>query len=323
MARNAPTVRVTYRGPVSELQGTQWEIPAAIVKDANPASYIESMWRENRAKAVATAEQHKRDQEVLQARIDAQRVADGKALEIASEAAAEASALRAELAEVRALLSEPDIARQVEISNGTTLAMGRTFDLQVTVAALSERVEILAAQTQEMADACAVQADANTALLKSQQELVAGSFGTFAEALQVFQEQLTAQEQTIINLTSKIADNWETVSAAANINQTAIAQARQAATDLVTDQLDQFRVFLSVALQALGVSESDFSAALTRMDQGLQQGAFTISQSYIANVVRLAKRFEDARADAERRTNESASMMNRVAPPAAKRITKR
>lgn len=315
MARNqkaeAPqTQRVRYSaaGPIEELRGTAWEVPVTV---ANKAAWIESQYREQRARAAAAAEQELRQQQVLSDRISQQRSGEVQALQMAEANAAEAASLRAQVMELQQQLAMPDASRFAEIANGTTQAMARTFDLQQQVTALSAAVEDLALRTQEMAEGCAVQADANTALLKGQQELLNGSFGSYAAALQRGEDRLNDQQVQISELATKVADNWEAVDRAARINETATAQARQAAVELVTDQLDQFRVFLSVALQALGVTESDFSSALNRMDQGLQPGAFLISQNYIRQVVAIAQDYQAAKDDAERRTNIAASLAPR------------
>ena len=296
------TVRVVYPrdGAVEELRGRAFAVPSTVTAKAG---WIESQWREEQARKAAAAEAEQRNATVLSDRIEQQRVADSQALQMAEANAAEAASLRAQVVELQQQLAMPDASRFAEIANGTTAAMGRTFDLQQQVAALSEQTEALALRTQEMADACAAQADSNQAVLRNAQELMNGSFGSYGSALQRFQGELTEQEVRISELASKTADNWEVVEKAGRISESAKEIARQEANELITRQLTEFRVFLSVALNAIGVNQRDIDDALNRMDEGLQRGMFVLDQGYIAQAVRIAQKFQAAKDDAEYRTD--------------------
>lgn len=304
-------VRYPIDGPIEALRGTTWDVPRTVTAKR---SWIESQHREAVAREAAATEQALREQAVLADRIEQQRSADSEALRMAESNAAEAASLRAQVIELQQQLAMPDASRFAEIANGTTVAMGRTFDLQQQVAALSEQVEALSLRTQQMADACAVQADANEAVLRNHQELSNGSFVTYAEALQRFQGELNDQEVRLGDLATKTANNWEVVEKAGRINEAAKEIARQEANELLTRQLAEFRVFLSVALNAIGVNERDITEALNRMDQQVQPGMFILEQGFIAQAVRIAQKFQEAKADAEYRTNkasaESAGRLN-------------
>ena len=64
---------VTYRGPVKELQGTEWAVPEAVIRSGQGAKWIESQHRQSQAEEAARAEAEQRQRELLAARLEQQR----------------------------------------------------------------------------------------------------------------------------------------------------------------------------------------------------------------------------------------------------------
>ena len=60
---------VTYRGPVEELQGTDWDVPETVIRSGQGAKWIESQHRQAQAEKAARAEAETRQQELLAARL--------------------------------------------------------------------------------------------------------------------------------------------------------------------------------------------------------------------------------------------------------------
>lgn len=89
-----PTVTCSYLGDNPELQGSQWQVPRTLlypVKGTKPTmtatAWIESKAREIAEKQAAVEEQEQRDQAVLEARMNEQRVAEQEAARLEKEAA--------------------------------------------------------------------------------------------------------------------------------------------------------------------------------------------------------------------------------------------
>ena len=64
---------VTYRGPVKELQGTDWDVPETVIRSGQGAKWIESQHRQAVAEEAAKAEADQRQRELLAARLEQQR----------------------------------------------------------------------------------------------------------------------------------------------------------------------------------------------------------------------------------------------------------
>ena len=69
------TSTVTYKGSVPELVNTSWTLPQSVIASGQAASYIESLHRQQLAEEAAKQEADQRQQELLAARIEAQRLA--------------------------------------------------------------------------------------------------------------------------------------------------------------------------------------------------------------------------------------------------------
>ena len=67
--------QITYRGPVETLQGTSWQVPDSVLQAGQGAAWVESQHRQQLAEEAAAAEAAQRQQELLAARIEAQRLA--------------------------------------------------------------------------------------------------------------------------------------------------------------------------------------------------------------------------------------------------------
>ena len=67
--------QITYRGPVETLQGTSWQVPDSVLQAGQGAAWVESQHRQQLAEEAAKQEADQRQQELLAARIEAQRLA--------------------------------------------------------------------------------------------------------------------------------------------------------------------------------------------------------------------------------------------------------
>jgi hypothetical protein len=94
---------VTYRGPVEELQGTEWSVPDAVLKAGQAAKWIESQHRQAVAEEAARAEADQRQRELLAARLEQQRQAAAAEQEALAQEQGQAAAdgqFRVELTEL-------------------------------------------------------------------------------------------------------------------------------------------------------------------------------------------------------------------------------
>ena len=171
-----------------------------------------------------------------------------------------------QLAEMSALLAEPDAATLVEISNSTTENMSRTLDaaektrdlidqaegLQATVAGLAVEVETLQQQV--------------IALLNNQQMMLNGSFESYRQELERLRDDTNAATVEVGALNTAAQDNREVIEQAANIRQEAVNIAEREARRAMSEWRDEFLDLMALSVRALGLTETDLIRTANTME---------------------------------------------------------
>ena len=146
---------VTYRGPVKELQGTDWDVPETVIRSGQGAKWIESQHRQAVAEEAAKAEAETRQQELLAARLEAQR-RQVEAERVEVERVQTRSELEAGLKEELSELSQSVMAAGAAIVGKGELIEGQTREWEgrhEAMVANSEQVVAAAAAQVEFANA--------------------------------------------------------------------------------------------------------------------------------------------------------------------------
>lgn len=287
----------------AEIGGQKFNVPDTI---RDKAGWIESRYREQASREAAEAEKEARDAAVLRDRQEQVRAAAADQ-QRRDALTAELEVVRAELADVRQQVANPDERRLLEVNQNTTVCMGRVLDAADKVAGLVDRVEELEAKAQELAALAEADRQASLDLIKNQIDLVNGLQKTNGDLINQYASRYTEAAQEAINLSEQIGQNWETVSNAAKINETAIAQATAASRELITGQLEEFRVFLSLALMAIGVTDRDIEEQVSKLETNFQRGMFILDQGFLSQSVKIARQYQDAWSKADADTNKAAA----------------
>lgn len=321
----AATMRAIYPrdGAIEALRGQSFDVPMSV---SDKRGWIESRYREQAAREAAEAEKESRDAAVLRDRQEQVRAAAADQ-QRRDALTAELEVVRAELADVRQQVANPDERRLLEVNQNTTACMGRVLDAADKVAGLVDRVEELEAKARELAALADADRQVSLDLIKNQIELLNGIQRSNGELINQYAARYQEAAQEAIDLSEQINANWEVVQNATRINETAIAQATAASKKLLMEQHEEFLASLNVALGAMGVTQEDLDRELVRLDtMGADFKSPLVSPEYLAQMVQVTRKHRDARADAERRTNEASARSAGVSAaqafvpgPAAKR----
>ena len=297
--------RVMYsrEGPIEELRGQKFDVPVTV---SNPGSWIESQHRELKARELAEAERAKREADVLRDRQAAVIAAERQEQE-RNAVTAEIEAVKAELRGLRGELSTPDAERLVQMNAQTVVAMGRTLDATERVDGLLERLETAEARI-ELLNAEAVEArEVSLQLVRNYQQLLNGVQESNGKLINEYSARYVEAAQEAIQLSERIGANWETVQNAAQINETAIAQATAASKEMLLAQHEEFLAAMNIALGAIGVTQEDLDRELLRQRDDQASKVPLLTTSYLAEMVALSRKVREAREDADQRTNLAAS----------------
>ena len=299
----------------AEIGGRQFEVPDAI---RDKAEWIESHWREARAKEVAAKEREQRDAKVLADRQAAIKQQEAEALLLAREVDGELSVVKRELADVQSAVAAPDQQKIVEASQAAAALMGRVVDSSRDLNALADKVQALHEQTAQMLELATAERQTTLDLIKNQQELINGGNEYHARLINEYAARYQEAAQEAIDLSGQINANWEVVQNATRINETAITQATAASKELLMEQHEEFLASLNVALGAMGVTQEDLDRELMRLDtMGADFKSPLVSPDYLAQMMQVTRKHRDAREDAERRTNEASARSAGLAAAAA------
>lgn len=302
----ATTARVIYpkEGAIEVLRGVKFDVPVSVV---NKRAWIESRWREEQAKLEAETERDLRNQQVLNDRSAEVRKQEAEALLLAREVDGELSTLKRELADIQSTVAAPDQQKITEASQTAAALMGRVVDCSRDVNALADKVEALHVQAVELADQAQKDRELTLKLLQNQQELINGGNKHHGELINSYATRYVEAEERGIRLSEEIGKNWEIVQNAVNIDERAIQTAQAACRELVDKQLEEFRLFLSLMLMSVGVTERDIEEQLLRMEQGFQRDQFVLGQDFLNQSVKIARSYMQARQKAEDDTNKAAA----------------
>ena len=177
---------VTYRGPVEELQGTEWTVPDAVLAAGQGRQWIESQHRQALAEEAARVEAEQRQRELLAARLEQQR----------QQAAADQAAMAQEQGQAAA-----DGQFRVELTelSQSVLAAG---------AAIVGKGELIEAQTREWEGRHEALVANSEQVVADAKEQVAFSNATTQANTDALNEHMTQQRQEQSAFEAKI---WETI----------------------------------------------------------------------------------------------------------------
>ena len=264
MAKDTGTTVGTYPsdGPVVEMRGLQMAIPNTV---KNKRAWMESQWREEKARLTADKEKQAREQQVLDDRIATQKQResiDGQLNPIREQLVG----LQEQLIGIEARLAKPDAAQVVEINANTTANMARTMDatektrelleqveaLQTTVGGLRDEVEVLQAQTLQVN--------------KNRLEFANESVAAQGEMIRQRDEQIRAEQEHAVALGTEINNNYQVVMAAKDVQKSTVEAARAEVNQVVTEMTDDFVGMVNLMLTSLGLTQGTLEANLNMVD---------------------------------------------------------
>lgn len=208
-------------------------------------------------------------------------------------AEASTASLEQRLAALEARLAEPDIEARLALSESVSTNLVRTLSLSEQVAAAQQQVIATAEQaTQQATQATNIVAAAN--------ELQNQLMPDVGNQINSWRDTVSEQEQRLAALTARIEGSWEIISRAEKIEQTTRKEAIAALADRFKEFEANTSEWLSVALFAMGLTQSDIDLAVRRLaDGGLSGPAPVISPLQL----QVFQSYARARQDAEQRTN--------------------
>ena len=249
-------------GPVVEMRGLKMAIPTTV---KNKAAWMESKFREEKARLVAEEERKAREQQVLADRIAKQK--DEATVEAQlSPLRDQVVGLQQQLAEVSSLLVQPDAATVVEINANTTANMARTMDaaektrelidqveaLQETVGGLATEVETLQAQTLQVN--------------KNRLDFINEGTAAMGQQIQQRDEMLEKERLHSRQLQEDINSNYQVVLAAKDVQKSTVEAARSQVAQEITVMSDDFVAMINLTLTSLGLSQRDLQTNLNMVD---------------------------------------------------------
>ena len=276
--------KVTYRGDVSELKGSRWDVPAG-VPGSQMAAWIESQHREAQAreaaalaKAEADAEAAAREAELLAARIEVAKSGE--------EFRSDLESLRVEITDVREQLQTPDAEALMAMNASVMSAFTTARDVLERVDEAIARADALQLTAQDLMAEAEAQKQASVDVLRNQQELLNGSFESYRDALAVLEEQANATEVKVGKLNTLASESAEVVTAAANIRESAVDIARQEARAEMEKTRQEFLALMSLALEAMGVDERTLALQLNSDEADPNRGIFLTSE-YLRRLTKI------------------------------------
>ena len=283
---------VIYRGQLSELQGTEWDVPSSI-PTAQKAAWIESKHREQQSLEVADAERQQRESDLLSARIRDQLNQDAMA-----QLQAEVSGVAAGLEDLSDRFgTAPDVAAMTEWNAASAAIYDRSMRLSDEVAAMQATVSELLERTAAMAEAAKtgdrLQQEA-LQLLRNQQLMVNGSFETYRNALFDLETDTRVAQENVGKLNTTASESREVVEQASRIQETAIDIARQEAKAETEKLTDEFLALIGVAFEVMGITEEQLAIQLNTDELEPNRGVF-LTREYLRRVKDLTSGKGDAR----------------------------
>ena len=275
---------VIYRGQLSELQGTEWDVPSSI-PTAQKAAWIESKHREQQSLDAANAERQQRESDLLSARIRDQQNQDAMAL-----LEAEVMAVSTGLEDLSDRFGNaPDVQAMTEWNASSSAIYSRSMELADEVKAMQATVSDLLERTAAMAEAAKtgdrLQQEA-LQLLRNQQLMMNGSFETYRDALFDLETDTRVAQENVGKLNTTASESREVVEQASRIQETAIDIARQEAKAAVEKGMDEFLAVLSFTLQALGIDEKHLALQVNTDTIEPNKGVY-LSREFVAKLAEI------------------------------------
>ena len=189
---------VTYRGPVEELQGTDWDVPESVIRSGQGAKWIESQHRQAQAEEAARAEAEQRQRELLAARLEQQR----------QQAEAEQEALAQEQGQVAAdgqfRVELTDLSQSVMAAGAAIV--GKAEVVEAKCQEWEGRHEALVANSEQAVAAAAAQVEFSNATTQADHEQINAEL----EAAQQRISSLESELRTVVmGLTGPQGDRGE------------------------------------------------------------------------------------------------------------------
>ena len=265
-------MQVVYRGDVTELRGTRWDVPAG-VPSSSMASWIESQHREQQAreaaataKAEADAEAQARESELLAARVEAARTGEAFRTEL--------NELRERIETVRGELETPDAESLMAMNASVMTAFRTAREVLEQVDEAIAKAETLTVSADAMLAEAEAQKQASISVLRTQQDAINGSFETYRVALADLQQQTNDASTAVGRLNAEAQDNRELIRTAGEITETAIDIAGLEAKKAVDEAMDETLALLSVAMEAMGITEESLALQMNADQIQPDRGVF-------------------------------------------------
>ena len=134
-------------------------------------------------------------------------------------------------------------------------------------------------------------------MVKSNQQMMNGLIEDTSLQIQALQSAINEAETKIGAYKVVMQENVETVDKAARINESAIAQATQAANETVDKRYDEFLAFLSFVLKALGLSVADINQQMNGSGFGGAEQFLTREFLAAASIMRSFEKAPEPLAD--------------------------
>jgi hypothetical protein len=279
----APMTTVVYRGEREDLNGKRFKIPSNV---ANKAKYIEQEYDKQQAEAEAKAERERIQAEEQ----EAERVRAAEA-ELEIEAQDDIPEPTNSPAPVAITDGTDQLALAASLSNvtGSLLTQSREVEqLQAQVVDLKATVEGLLDQLA----VAGIEKSEALKLVKSNQTMMNALIQDTSLQINGMQSALNDAEARAQALRVVLDEYGETVEKAAKINESAIAQATNAANETIDERYDEFLAFLSFALKAMGLSPADLNQ---QMNAGRMGGAEQfLTREYLATAASIMRSFDNA-----------------------------
>ena len=276
----------TYRGSVEALQGTKWEVPDSIPL-TQKAAWIESAARQAELEAAAAEEQQAREAEVLAARLE--KAKNDASLERINS---EISQLSEGLEELnQRIVAEPDTSAQLQFNAAAADIYNRSLGLADEVQAMQATVADLLTRATAMAEAAAIGEELQQQalnLLSNQQQMMNGSFETYAAELQRLRDQTNLATVEVGELNTAAEDNREVIQQAANIREEAVNIAEREARRAMGEWRDEFLDLMALSVRALGLTETDLLRTANTM-QLEPNNASAIRRSSIEQFITISR----------------------------------
>ena len=261
-------VRYPEDGPFEPLRGKWFNVPVS-VKDK--AGWLESQYREEEARAVASREKAEREQKVLSDRIDHQREAEARLPARVDELEAENAELRRKVERLEDQAATPDAQEQLKVNQQTSQLMGTTYEMGQTVLNQTEATRQLQETNGE-----AIQ---QWSEMRQQTLAVEGNRLEFwNQSQQAASERIRQEEAERVKWNAE-AEKWKalyenggaTIAAANKITASSVERQEQLLQEKADQLQADFVEMMNLLITSLGLTEDTLNLTANSIDLNQKQ----------------------------------------------------